>query len=93
MKRVANVTVNQPLPKDAFDFRFPENALVHHLPDASLEGHVKKGAISVWGPDDRPLGSYEDVIAGRLRQGPGWLRITLAAVRLAATLVIGGLFW
>lgn len=86
-KRVTQLTINADLPKDAFDFRFPENALVCHLP-AHLLSQPTQLPVSVWGPDNRPLGSRQEVLAQQLRKGPGYSRIALTVF---AVLVLGAL--
>jgi hypothetical protein len=47
---VTDLTVNQPLPQDAFDFRFPANLLVQTYPP--VDGKVK---TELWGPDNKPI--------------------------------------
>jgi hypothetical protein len=45
------IVVNQPLPKDAFDFRFPNNAVVTKV----LDNNRSKAAEAwLWGPDNKP---------------------------------------
>jgi hypothetical protein len=44
---VSGLVINEPLPKDAFDFSFPENLVVHH----SSGGRTK---MELWGPDNKP---------------------------------------
>lgn len=46
---VSEPTINASLPADAFDFRFPENCLVTHLPPVA-----GKAKVELWGPDNRP---------------------------------------
>jgi hypothetical protein len=58
---VKDLIINQPLPRDAFDFRFPENAIVRYFPPQ--EGKVK---AMLWGPNNRPrqqIRSAEDILA------------------------------
>jgi hypothetical protein len=47
---VTDLSVNQPLPKDVFDFRFPANLLVQTYPP--VDGKVK---TELWGPDNTPI--------------------------------------
>ncbi|MEX2167713.1 MAG: hypothetical protein WD851_00255 [Pirellulales bacterium] len=52
--RVAeDVLINAELPSDAFDFTFPENAVVTQLP--AVDGSYP---LHVWGPDDKPARTY-----------------------------------
>jgi hypothetical protein len=53
---VANLIVNQALPKDAFDFRFPENVLVRFYPPK--DGGFK---TMLWGPNNQPLRQIRSV--------------------------------
>lgn len=46
--RVTQLVVNDQLPDDAFDFKFPEHALVRHR----NEGEIR---VSLWGPDNKAL--------------------------------------
>jgi tetratricopeptide (TPR) repeat protein len=47
------LSVNSPIPADAFDFRFPENAVV--LQDEPKEKSFK---VFIWGPDNRPAKEF-----------------------------------
>ena len=48
VSRVTDLVVNGQMPDDAFDFRFPENAIVRHLNEKEIR-------VSLWGPDNKPL--------------------------------------
>jgi hypothetical protein len=45
------IVVNQPFPKDAFDFRFPNNAVVTKV----LDNNRSKAEAWLWGPDNKPV--------------------------------------
>jgi tetratricopeptide (TPR) repeat protein len=47
------LSVNSPMPAKAFDFRFPENAVV--LQDAQEKKSIK---VFIWGPDNRPAKEF-----------------------------------
>ena len=48
--------INSPMPAEAFDFRFPENAVVRQeLPDE------KSCKILIWGPDNKPAKEFSEV--------------------------------
>jgi hypothetical protein len=47
---VTTIVVNQPLPKDALEFRFPNNAVVTKI----LDNNKSKVEAWLWGPDNRP---------------------------------------
>ena len=48
--QIVDAQINEPLAEDALTFRFPEYALVKHLP--AVNGLNK---IELWGADDRPI--------------------------------------
>ena len=48
---VTKLVVNQPLPKDALDFRFPNNALATKILDAKKS----KAEAWLWGPNNKPI--------------------------------------
>ena len=47
---VTSCTVNEPLPEDALDFRFPENLIVR-----TSRGAGQDDLEQLWGPDDKPI--------------------------------------
>jgi tetratricopeptide (TPR) repeat protein len=51
------LSVNRPMPPDAFDFRFPNNAVVKQMYDS---GNKKPGRIFLWGPENKPIKQFEN---------------------------------
>lgn len=52
---VEDLVVNEPLSRDAFAFRFPENTLVAYYPPVSPD----KQRVVLWGPENRPAKEIE----------------------------------
>lgn len=87
---VSGLVVNQELPPDALDFKFPKYAQVRFLPP--VKGKVK---AQLWGDDDKPIldinGSRDLMKYMVTHQEPGWLNVSptaLGAVSIA-TVVLG----
>ncbi|HUE72823.1 MAG TPA: hypothetical protein VMP01_18200 [Pirellulaceae bacterium] len=87
----AKSTVNQELPADALDFRFPEGAMVYD--HATLRGG--KVTVHVWGPDGRPARSLSDMSelgpppsdADARQNNRGW--VSYAVYGIGGPVVIG----
>lgn len=77
---VTQLRVNEPLLADTFDFRFPENVIVRHLPPAN--GKVR---AQLWGPDDSPIMEIHSVadlpeVANDLELGSTWIVLSMLLV-------------
>lgn len=87
----SKITVNQTLPVDAMDFRFPEHAVVNETP--AVNGKYK---AFLWGPDDKPLRQvydFDDLGPDpdrRPRTGGtvGWGLVLIAAVGIAVVVLL-----
>jgi len=94
MRTVAEeISVNEPLPKDAFDFRWPENSLVAQFPPKDNQLRV-----TLWGPNNQPakeiksqadLGPMPDELLAT-KETYSWPRITVIALSCLA--IVAGLF-
>jgi hypothetical protein len=84
----SNIRVNDEVPESAFVMPFPENSIVHDYSDP------KKPQYHLWGADDKPAATSEDVLSLPVPLGldssrsAGFWRVWMAPAGFGALLVV-----